>query len=113
MCNEKFFKAKIVHLILSRSPEEALRLLSQHYGTVTPNLKVGMPKGHKKNPGCYVAGKKTIYVSGREGLYDPFLILHEFYHHLRITDGKHKGTERHADKFARKYIEAHRKMIGL
>jgi len=113
MNGEELFRVKVVHLILSRSVEEALKLLSRHYGTVAPSLKVGMPKGHKKNFGCYVTDRKTIYVSERDRLYDPYLILHEFYHHLRTTDGKHRRTEKHADKFAREYIEAYKKFLYL
>lgn len=108
MDSEGVFRAKIVHLILSRNPEEALKLLSQHCHVVTPDLRVGMPKGHRKNFGCYIAGKKTIHVSDRDNLYNPYLILHEFYHHLRTTDKKHRGTEKHANKFAREYIEAYK-----
>jgi len=39
-------------------------------------------------------------------LLNPFVILHEFYHHLRSksVDGTHKGTERGADKFALDFI---------
>lgn len=108
MNSEGLFRAKIVHLILSRNPEEALKFLSQHCHVVTPDLRVGMPKGHRKNSGCYIAGKKTIYVSDRDNLYNPYLILHEFYHHLRTTNGKHRGTEKYADKFAREFIEAYK-----
>ena len=110
---ENLFKAKIVHLILSRKTEDALKLLSQHYHIDTPKLKVGMPKRHIKNAGCYVASKKTIYVSNRNRMYDPYLILHEFYHHLRTQDMKHKGTEKYADYFAKEHIEAYEKLLQL
>lgn len=110
MNSEELFRAKIVHIILSRKPEEALQSLSEHYHVVTPKLRVGMPKGHGKDAGCYVASKKTIYVSDRDNLYNPYLILHEFYHCLRATDGKHKGTEKYADRFAKEYVEAYKKV---
>jgi hypothetical protein len=39
-------------------------------------------------------------------LRNPFVILHEFYHHLRTDlDLKHRGTEKHADAFAREFIQ--------
>jgi hypothetical protein len=39
---------------------------------------------------------------------DPFIVLHEFYHHLRIRGGKiHRGTERNAMEFAKGFIKAH------
>ena len=111
MKDEDLFRAKIVHLIISREPEEALEFLSQYYHVATPKLRVGIPKGHVKNAGCYVASKKTIYVSDRENLYNPYLILHEFYHHLRTSDGKHKGTEKYADRFAKKFVETYTKIL--
>ncbi len=103
------FKVKIVHLILSKKTEEAVESLSQHYHVVTPSLKVGMPKGHRKKAGCYIASKKAIRASNRDNLYNPYLILHEFYHHLRTHNMKHRGTERYANKFAEEYVEAYRK----
>jgi len=103
------FKVKIVHLILSKKPEEAVESLSQHYHVVTPSLKVGMPKGHGKKVGCYIASKKAIRASNRDNLYNPYLILHEFYHHLRTHNLKPRGTERYANKFAEEYVEAYRK----
>jgi len=109
MNNEELFRAKVVHLILSKKPEEALKSLSQHYHVMTPKLEVGMPKRHGKHAGCYIARKKTICVSDRNNLYDPYLILHEFYHHLRTINGKHRGTEKYADKFAREYVEAYKR----
>jgi hypothetical protein len=35
------------------------------------------------------------------------VILHEFYHHLRMHGRKHLGTEKHADRFARDFIEVY------
>jgi len=106
--SEQLFKTKIVHLILSKKPEDALKALSHYYKVITPELKVGMPKGHRKNVGCYVSKNKTIYVSNSNNLYNPYLILHEFYHHLRTHDRKHRGTEKYADRFAKDYVEAYK-----
>jgi hypothetical protein len=103
------FKAKVVALILSRETEEALELLSRHYGVERPKLTVGMPKRYSKNPACYVAKKRTIHVSRREILWNPHVILHEFYHHLRNVTDAQGGIEKYADKFAKNYLQAHRK----
>jgi Zn-dependent peptidase ImmA (M78 family) len=103
---EYLFKAEIVRLILMKQTDEALNALSHYYGVAVPLLKVGMPKGHRGKVGCYVSKTKTIHVMNHEKLEDPFVILHEFYHHLRTQDGKHKGTEKHANKFAQEFIEA-------
>jgi len=103
--NENLFKTKIVQLILIKEPFEAIEALSRHYTIEVPCLKVGMPKECSKKIGCYVAKTKTIHVMNQEKLEEPFVILHEFYHHLRTQDGKHRGTEKHADKFAEGFIE--------
>ena len=103
------FKAKVVALILSRETEEALELLSQHYKVVKPKLTVGMPKRYSKNPACYVAKKRTIHVSRQEILWNPHVILHEFYHHLRNLTDAQGGVEKYADKFAKNYLKVYRK----
>lgn len=106
------FKAGIVQLILTHDADEALLLLADRYGVDTPILRVGLPKGYTKVSGCYVGDKETIYVANSDGLSNPFLILHEFYHHLRTTSGKHRGTERYADRFAREYLDEYREHEG-
>ena len=101
------FKPKVVQLILNKRTEEALALLANNYGVNTPKLKVGLPKGHRKNVyGCYTAKNGTISVLNSDTLGNPFVILHEFYHHLRSksVDKQHKGTEKNADKFAVEFI---------
>ena len=102
------FRAKVVDLILSTDTEEALQMLSRHYNVVKPNLKVGIPKRHSKKLACYLAGKQTIYVSRREILCNPHVILHEFYHHLRNFTDAHGGIEKYAQRFAENYLQAYR-----
>ncbi|MBI2125803.1 MAG: hypothetical protein HYU02_00590 [Thaumarchaeota archaeon] len=104
-------KAKAVWLILDQRPEEALRILCEHYKIEVPDLKVGLPKKHSKVAGCYVVHQRIIYVADRETLYNPFVILHEFYHHLRSTSGRHKGNEKYADNFAIDFIDAYKQAI--
>ncbi|MDR0797593.1 MAG: hypothetical protein LBE70_02580 [Nitrososphaerota archaeon] len=96
-------KANIVQLILDSKTEDALVLLAKQYKTNTPKLKIGLPKGHKTTAyGCYTAKTETISILNSDLLNNPFIILHEFYHHLRSknADKIHKGTEKNADKFA-------------
>ena len=107
LADEQLFKARIVQLILKKESEEALEVLSKHYRVGAPGLRVGMPKRSGGKAGCYVSGTKTIHVASSDRLYDPFVILHEFYHHLRTHGGKHRGTEKHADKFAQEYLTAY------
>ena len=102
------FKPLVVWLILNGKPEEALELLSKKYQVNVPNLKVGLPKGHKITAyGCYTSKNQTISVLNSDILVNPFVVIHEFYHHLRSksVDRMHKGTEKGADKFAMNFIE--------
>ncbi len=94
------FKAGIVQLILMKQPEQALDLLSKLHQVEVPKLTVGLVKGRSKAIGVYVSRSKTIYASNRDILFNPAVILHEFYHHLATRFGKHRGTEKHADFFA-------------
>jgi hypothetical protein len=104
--NTQVNKPLVVWLVLNQQPEEALALLAKHYKVSVPKLKVGLPKGHKKILGCYSPKNKTISVLSSDVLGNPFVILHEFYHHTRITiDREHKGTERNADRFANEFIQ--------
>ena len=103
------FKPLIVWLILNGQAEKALNLLAKNYKVATPKLKVGLPKGHKaKAFGCYTPKDATISVLNSDIIGNPFVILHEFYHHLRTSiDKQHKGTEKNADRFAREFIAAY------
>ena len=101
--DEDVFKARVVQLILKKEANSALEALSEHYRVSVPALRVGMPKRFVGKAGCYVSGTKMIHVASMERLYDPFVILHEFYHHLRTHGGKHRGTEKHANRFAQEY----------
>ncbi|MEM2912357.1 MAG: hypothetical protein QW146_07630 [Candidatus Bathyarchaeia archaeon] len=94
---ENKFKVFVVQLILDGKAEEALRLLAKHYNVNEPKIRVGLPKGRKRNTlGCYVAETQTIFVFNNDTLKEPFVILHEFYHHLRMgVDKSHRGTEKH------------------
>jgi len=94
--------------MLSKDTEKALELLSQHHRVAKPRLKVGMPKRYSKKLACYVAKKRTIHVPHREILYNPHVILHEFYHHLRNLTDMQKGVEKYADKFAEDYLKAYK-----
>lgn len=100
----------VVWLILNGKPEEALALLAKNYKVTTPKLKVGLPKGRKASAfGVYTPKNETISVLNSDALMTPFVILHEFYHHLRsrAVDKQHKGTEKNADKFATEFIKAY------
>ncbi len=108
---EQQFKASVVATILDSNPERALDLLCEHYRVEKPKLGVGVVKGRSKGVlAVYSANRKEILAAKREYLYDPFTILHEFYHHLRYFGGVHRGTEKLADRFALDYIAAYRRV---
>jgi hypothetical protein len=101
------FKPRIVYLILNKQTEDALELLAKQYCVEVPKLKVGLPKGHVRTAyGTYNGQNQTICVLDSEVFSNPFVILHEFYHHLRSksVDKQHRGTEKNADKFAVEFI---------
>jgi hypothetical protein len=78
-----------------------------------PKLGVGTTKGHSKGVlAVYSANRKEILAVSQEYFYDPFTMLHEFYHHLRYFAGHHRGTEKNADRFALDYIAAYRRVAS-
>lgn len=105
------FKASVVALILQKQPEIALKVLSEQYSIRTPHLKVGTAKRFSASPGAYAHSKNTIYISSSDGLSDPRIVLHEFYHHLRSISGKHRGTEGYANRFAHDFIASYIEMM--
>lgn len=109
---ETSLKTYVVWLILNGEAEKALKLLADHYGVNAPKIKVGLPKGRKKKTlGCYSSKNKTVSVLNNDVLKEPIVVIHEFYHHLRTTDSKHKGTEKHANKFANDFIQDYRRFL--
>jgi hypothetical protein len=105
---DELFKALIVSTILDSNPDLALDLLCEYYRIERPKLGVGVVKGRSKGvQAVYSARRKEILAARREFLYDPFTILHEFYHHLRYFGDDHRGTEKYADKFAIDFIRAY------
>jgi hypothetical protein len=106
-------KAYVVALILDSNPEEAIKVLSRWYKISVPKLGVGVVEGKTKGVAAvYSQNRKEILAARREYLYDPFVMIHEFYHHLRSVSGKHRGTEKQADKFALDFVESYRRAAG-
>lgn len=103
-------QAYVVGLILDSKPEEALEVLSKWYRVSVPRLGVGVVEGRTKGVAAvYSQRRKEILAAKREFLYNPFVMIHEFYHHLRSVSGKHRGTEKQADSFALEFIAAYRR----
>ncbi len=109
--SEDEFKASVVALILDSKTEEAIDVLSKRYRVQRPRLGVGVVAGRNKGVAAiYSLRRREILAARREYLYDPFVMIHEFYHHLRSTSGRHRGTEKQADKFSGEFIAAYQRM---
>ncbi len=97
--------AKVVGLIADGRAELAMKLLSEYYGIGEPDLQVGTVKRHRKVLACYVEREKRIYLSKSDYLTNAYVILHEFYHHLRASQPvKRRQIEKRADLFALTFI---------
>lgn len=108
------FKPYVVWLILNGKTEDAIELLAKNYKVNVPKLKVGLPKGHKNTAfGCYTSKNATISVLNSDVLMNPFVVLHEFYHHIRskAVDKMHRGTEGNADKFALEFLRVYQLFV--
>ena len=98
-------RREVVWLILDKNPEGALDLLSKWYRVPRPKLGVGAVKGKgKRVAAVYSVRRREILAANSDYLYDPFTLVHEFYHHLRSQGGKHRGTEKEADRFAARFV---------
>lgn len=110
---DEMMQAKIVHMILSKRTELALQMLSSFYHVKPPEIAVGTVKGKRRTAyAVYVAKERTIYAMNSDIFYNPFVILHEFYHHLRTQGGAQRGTERHANLYAKTFIDSYRSVVS-
>ena len=104
-------KAKIVHMILNKKTEEALQHLSKLYNRIPPEIVVGTIKGKRKTVyALYVQKESKIYAINSDVFYNPFIVLHEFYHHIRTRGGVHRGSERNANMYAKSFIDAYNRI---
>ena len=106
-------KARIVYMILNRDTEKALQELSEFYHVDTPKIVVGTVKGKRRTVyAVYVQREKRIYAINSDVLYNPFIVLHEFYHHIRTKGGIHKGSEKYANMYAKSFIDSYNKIVS-
>lgn len=102
-------QALAVELILIKRTEESLQLLSRVYNVQPPEIVVGTIKGKRKTVyAVYVHKERRIYAVNSDVFYNPFIVLHEFYHHLRFRGLEHRGSEKSANNFASKFIGSYR-----
>jgi hypothetical protein len=105
-------KTKIVHMILNKKTEEALQQLSKFYNVTPPKIVVGTIKGKRKTVyAVYVQKESRIYATTSDVFYNPFIVLHEFYHHIRTKGGIHRGSEKNANLYAKTFIDAYKSII--
>jgi hypothetical protein len=101
-------QALVVKLILNKRTEESIQLLSRFYNIQPPEIVVGTIKGKRKTVrAVYVRKQRRIYAKNSDTFYNPLVILHEFYHHLRYRGMEHRGSEKSADNFASRFIESY------
>jgi hypothetical protein len=106
-------KAKVVYMILNKKTEEALQNLSKFYKVIPPEITVGTIKGKRRTVyAVYVQGESKIYCINSDVFYNPFIVLHEFYHHIRTKGGIHKGSEKHANIYAKSFIDSYKKIVN-
>lgn len=79
-------------------------MFSKSFSIKKPFFRIGLPKGKSGVLACYEPKKNIIYIRDRKVMRNPFIILHELYHVTRIFMGKHRGTERKANEFARQFL---------
>ena len=105
-------KAKVVYLILNKRTEEALQHLSKFYKVTPPEITVGTIKGRRRTVyAVYVLREKKIYCSTSDIFYNPFVVLHEFYHHIRTKGDIHRGSEKNANMYAKSFIYSYIKIV--
>jgi hypothetical protein len=110
---DELTRAKIVHMILNGRTEDALCQLSKIYSISPPEILVGTIKGKRRTVyAVYVQQSMKIYATNSDVFYNPFVMLHEFYHHLRTRGGEHRGTERHANNYANWFITAYNNVVS-
>jgi len=111
---EDRMKVLVVALILDSKTEEAIQVLSKWYRVSVPKLGIGVVEGKTKGVAAvYSQKRKEILAARREFMYDPFVMIHEFYHHLRSVSGHHRGTEKQADRFALDFIDVFRRLAAI
>jgi hypothetical protein len=107
------YRTSIVQMILDKRTEEALLTISKFYGIKAPEIVVGTVKGKRRTVyAVYVQKESRIYCINSDVLYNPFIIIHEFYHHLRTVAGVHKGSEKHANQYAKEFIASYNKVMN-
>ena len=105
-------KAQIVKMILEKQTEKALEKLSEFYHVAPPQIVVGTIKGKRRTVyALYVQNERKIYALNSEIFFNPFVVLHEYYHHIRTKLGVHRGSERNANKFAQEFVDAYKKIV--
>lgn len=82
------------------------------HNTVTPEIVVGTVKGKRKTVNAvYVQKESKIYTINSDIFYNPFAVLHEFYHHIRTKAGARRGSEKNANTYAKSFIDSYNKVI--
>jgi hypothetical protein len=100
-------------MILNKKTEEALQSLSKFYKVTPPEITVGTIKGKRRTVyAVYVQRENKIYFINSDRFYNHFIVLHEFYHHIRTKGGIHKGSEKYANMYTKSFIHSYNKIVN-
>lgn len=104
-------KAQIVRMILEKQTEKALERLSEFYHVTTPQIVVGTIKGKRRTVyALYIPKEGRIYALNSDIFFNPFVILHEYYHHIRSKLGIHRDQKETQTSLPRSSLMHIRKM---
>lgn len=69
-------------------------------------------KGKRKTVfAVYVQKENKIYTINSDIFYNPFVVSHEFYHHIRTKGGVNRGSEKNANTDAKSFIDAYNRTL--
>ena len=78
-----------------------------------PEITVGTIKGKRRTVyAVYVQRESKIYYINSDIFYNPFIVLHELYNHIRTKGGIHKGSEKYANIYAKSFIDSYKKIVN-
>ena len=101
----------MVQMIFDKKTEEALQRLSRFYKVNPPKIVVGTIKGKRHTVyAVYVQKECKIYCINSDVFYNPFIVLHEFYHHIITTGDTNRGSEKHANNYAKSFFDSYKKI---
>ena len=76
-------------------------------------IRVGTVKGHRKAGMVYHQSNKNIYASNRKVLYNPMIILHEYYNYIQSELYGKRESEKYVNKLTKDVIASLMKLLRI